>query len=74
MEATFITVGDVRQEYNDDGTTKCFYVHRKDAKPICLHRVIDAYYSEGNHIYIDSYGNPWVKAPHYSSYRGIDDE
>ena len=61
MKPTFITAGDVRTEHNADGTPKCHYVHRKEGQPICVHKLINEYFSEGNRIYIDKYGHPWVR-------------
>lgn len=63
MDATFVTAGDVRKEYNADGSTKCFYVSRQDADPICLHDAIPEYHRAGTSVYIDSYGRPWVRCP-----------
>lgn len=62
MTPTFITAGYVQCEYNEDGTTKCYWVSRKGMDtPIRLMKCIKEYYSVGAHIKIDEYGNAWVK-------------
>jgi hypothetical protein len=61
MQPTFVTGGDVRPEYNSDGSVKCYHVSRKEGDPMWLHYCIDEYYSEGHRIYIDNYGSPWVR-------------
>jgi hypothetical protein len=61
MHTTFVTAGDVRREYNEDGTTKCYYVSRVGAAPICLQKAIPEYYGAGHHIHIDQHGTPWVR-------------
>lgn len=62
MTPTFITSGDVRREYNDDGTTKCFHVSRLGMETtIRLSSFLPEYTSAGNWIKIDKYGKPWVR-------------
>ena len=58
---TFKTSGHVETALNDDGEIAHHLIGRKGAEPITVHYVIEEYYDEGNSIYIDRYGSPWVK-------------
>lgn len=61
MKTTFITDGTYEAVETEPGLPDYFLVGRKGMGKIRLSKFIGDYAASGKKIYIDNYGNSWVK-------------